>query len=126
MKIDLFDIFKDINTKRKFIVLFKLDLQTVFKESLKFCFKDDKIFVRFLANIENHEEVTEKLTNIIKGCFERCKINYIRVKGDFYIRENNEYVYIAELDTNTEKLINAIKMKLYYDEISLKDLRNLL
>ena len=93
---------------------------------MKFCFKDDKIFVRFLENIENHEEVTEKLTNIIKVCFERCKINYIRVKGDFYIRENNEYVYIAELDTNTEKLINAIKTKLYCDEISLKDLRNLL
>ena len=122
MKIDFFDIFKNIENKRKFIILLKLDLP----RNIKLSFKDDKIFIVFSENVKNPEEFTEEITKIIKKCFERCNIYYIRVKGNFYIRENNEYVYTAELEINSDKLIDTIKYKLAYDEISLKDLYHLL
>lgn len=122
MKIYFFDIFKSIDNKRKFIILLKLDLP----RNIKLSFKDDKIFIVFLENVKNPEQITDEITQIIKKCFERCNINYIRVKGNFYISKNNEYVYTAELEINSDKLIDTIKYKLAYDEISLKDLYHLL
>lgn len=44
MKINFFDIFKNIENKRKFIILLKLDLL----RNIKLSFKDDKIYVRVL------------------------------------------------------------------------------
>ena len=122
MKIDFFDIFKRTENKRKFIILLKLDLP----RNIKLSFKDDTIFIVFSEDVKNPEEFTEKITEIIEKCFERCKINYIKVKGNFYIRENNEYVYTGELEIISDKLIDTIKYKLAYNAISLKDLYNLL
>ena len=118
MKINFFDIFKNIENKRKFIILLKLDLP----RNIKLSFKDDKIYIVFSEDVKYPEKITE----IIEKCFGRCNIYYIRVKGNFYIRENNEYVYTGELEINSDKLIDTIKYKLAYDEISLKDLHNLL
>lgn len=122
MKINFFDIFKNIENKRKFIILLKLDLP----RNIKLSFKDDKIYIVFSEDVKYPEEFTEEITEIIEKCFGRCNIYYIRVKGNFYIRENNEYVYTGELEINSDKLIDTIKYKLAYDEISLKDLHNLL
>lgn len=122
MKIDFFDIFKRTEDKTKFIILLKLGLP----RNIKLSFKDDKIFIVFLENVKYPEEITDEITEIIEKCFERCNIYYIRVKGNFYIRENNEYVYTGELEINSDKLIDTIKYKLHYNEISLKDLYNLL
>ena len=36
------------------------------------------------------------------------------------------HFYVGDLGTNTDKLIDTIKYKLAYDEISLKDLYHLL
>lgn len=49
MKINFFDIFKNIENKRKFIILLKLDLP----RNIKLSFKDDKIYVRVLENVKN-------------------------------------------------------------------------
>lgn len=122
MKINFFDIFKSTENKRKFIILLKLDLP----RNIKLSFKDDKIYIIVLENVKNPNQTRDEFSEIIENCFGRCNIYYIRVKGNFYIRENNEYVYTGELEINSDKLIDTIKYKLAYDEISLKDLHNLL
>lgn len=122
MKIDFFDIFKNIENKRKFIILLKLDLP----RNIKLSFKDDKIYIRVLENVKNPNQTRDEFSEIIENCFDKCELGFIEVRGSFYISENNEYVYVGDLGTNTDKLIDTIKYKLAYDEISLKDLYHLL
>lgn len=122
MKIDFFDIFKSIENKRRFIFLLKLDLP----RNIKLSFKDDKIYVRVLENVKNQNQTRDEFSEIIEKCFDKCEMGFIEVRGSFYISENNEYVYVGDLGANTPAILNRIKYKLDYDEISLKDLYHLL
>lgn len=122
MKIDFFDIFKSTENKRKFIILLKLDLP----RNIKLSFKDDKIYIRVLENVKNPNQTRDEFSEIIENCFDKCELGFIEVRGSFYISENNEYVYVGDLGTNTPAILNRIKYKLDYDEISLKDLYHLL
>lgn len=122
MKIDFFDIFKSIENKRRFIFLLKLDLP----RNIKLSFKDDKIYVRVLENVKNQNQTRDEFSEIIEKCFDKCEMGFIEVRGSFYISENNEYVYVGDLGANTPAILNRIKYKLDYNEISLKDLYHLL
>lgn len=122
MKVQFYDIFKSIEIKRRFIFLLKLDLP----RNIKLSFKDDKIYVRVLENVKNPNQTRDEFSEIIEKCFDKCEMGFIEVRGSFYISENNEYVYVGDLGTNTTAILNRIKYKLDYDEISLKYLYHLL
>lgn len=129
MKINVYDILKNIYPGDKFINLLKINIKDTFeKDDFKISFKDSKIFIKLIGGYPyfSSYKTSEILTNILYKCFEKCEYNFIIINYKHHFNDSDDICYEADLSVNEDKFLDKIKIKLHNNEKLLEELLNLI
>lgn len=130
MKVDVYDILKNIYPQNKFIELLKINIKNTFEtDDFKISFKDSKIFIKLSGGYQSSSsyKISEILTNIIRDSFEKCEYNFIKIDYKRYFNDaTNEICYEADLSVDEDKLLDKLRIKLHNNKKLLEELLSLI
>lgn len=126
MKVNVYDILKNIYPQNKFINLLTNSIKNTFEVNyFKISFKDSKILIRLNGGYQSSSsyKISEIITNIIQDCFKKYEYNFIKIDYKRYFNDaTNEICYEADLSVDEDKLLDKLRIKLHNNEKLLEEL----